>query len=68
MKRHFFPLIVVLFAAFMVACSEDSSETPPVTPEVPTTPSTPVPEETVKNGSIEGKIIGTQWSVDYNNQ
>ena len=67
MKRHFFPLIVVLFAAFMVACSEDSSETSPVTPEVPTTPSTPVPEETVKNGSIEGKIIGTKWSVDYDN-
>ena len=60
-------LSVMLFAIFMVACSDESSELPPVTPEKPSIPDTPVPEATVKNGSLDGKIIGTQWSVDYDN-
>jgi hypothetical protein len=51
----------------MVACSDESSELPPITPEKPSIPDTPVPEATVKNGSLDGKIIGTQWSVDYDN-
>lgn len=65
MRKHFSLLSMLLFAVFMFACSEDSSEIPPVTPETPETPS--APEATVKNGSLDGKIIGTKWSVDYDN-
>lgn len=67
MKNHLSLLSVLLFAIFMVACSDESSELPPITPEKPSIPDTPVPEATVKNGSLDGKIIGTQWSVDYDN-
>ena len=67
MKNHLSLLSVLLFAIFMVACSDESSELPPVTPEKPSIPDTPVPEATVKNGSLDGKIIGSQWSVDYDN-
>ena len=67
MKNHLSLLSVLLFAIFMVACSDESSELPPITPEKPSIPNTPVPEATVKNGSLDGKIIGTQWSVDYDN-
>lgn len=67
MKNHLSLLSVLLFAIFMVACSDESSELPPITPEKPSIPDTPVPEATVKNGSLDGKIIGSQWSVDYDN-
>ena len=67
MKNYLSLLSVLLFAIFMVACSDESSELPPVTPEKPSIPDTPVPEATVKNGSLVGKIIGSQWSVDYDN-
>jgi hypothetical protein len=67
MKNYLSLLSVLLFAIFMVACSDESSELPPITPEKPSIPDTPVPEATVKNGSLDGKIIGTQWSVDYDN-
>ena len=67
MKNHLSLLSVLLFAIFMVACPDESSELPPITPEKPSIPDTPVPEATVKNGSLDGKIIGTQWSVDYDN-
>ena len=52
------------FAMFMLACSDDSSEPSPIVPDAPLVP---IPEATVKNGSLDGKIIGTQWSVDYDN-
>ena len=67
MKNHLSLLSVLLFAIFMVACSDESSELPPITPEKPSIPNTPVPEATVKNVSLDGKIIGSQWSVDYDN-
>ena len=47
MKNHLSLLSVLLFAIFMVACSDESSELPPV--------------------SLVGTIIGTKWSVDYDN-
>ena len=52
------------FAMFMLACSDDSSEPSPIVPDAPLVP---IPEATVKNGSLDGKIIGSQWSVDYDN-
>lgn len=52
------------FAMFMLACSDDSSEPSPLVPDAPLVP---IPEATVKNGSLDGKIIGSQWSVDYDN-
>ncbi|MBP3679411.1 MAG: CotH kinase family protein [Bacteroidaceae bacterium] len=64
MKKHVIYLSIFLLSALMTACSDDSSSLPPVTPE---TPSTPLPEATVKNGSLDGKIIGTKWAVDYDN-
>lgn len=67
MKRHFLYLSVVCLAVWMAACSDDSPGTSPEVPENPSTPSVPLPEETVKNGSLQGKIIGSRWSVDYDN-
>lgn len=64
MKKHLFNLSFAWFAMFMLACSDDSSEPSPI---VPDTPLVPIPEATVKNGSLDGKIIGSQWSVDYDN-
>ena len=58
MKKHLFYLSFAWFAMFMLACSDDSSEPSPLVP---------IPEATVKNGSLDGKIIGSQWSVDYDN-
>ena len=57
MKKHLFYLSFAWFAMFMLACSDDSSDAHLV----------PIPEATVKNGSLDGKIIGSQWSVDYDN-
>ena len=64
MKKHLFYLSFAWFAMFMLACSDDSSEPLPIVPDAPLVP---IPEATVKNGSLDGKIIGTQWSVDYDN-
>ena len=64
MKKHLFYLSFAWFAMFMLACSDDSSEPSPIVPDAPLVP---IPEATVKNGSLDGKIIGTQWSVDYDN-
>lgn len=64
MKKHLFYLSFAWFAMFMLACSDDSSEPSPLVPDAPLVP---IPEATVKNGSLDGKIIGTQWSVDYDN-
>ena len=64
MKKHLFYLSFAWFAMFMLACSDDSSEPSPLVPDAP---HVPIPEATVKNGSLDGKIIGTQWSVDYEN-
>ena len=64
MKKHLFYLSFAWFAMFMLACSDDSSEPSPLVPDAP---HVPIPEATVKNGSLDGKIIGTQWSVDYDN-
>ena len=52
------------FAMFMLACSDESSEPSRLVPDAPLVP---IPEATVKNGSLDGKIIGSQWSVDYDN-
>ena len=64
MKKHLFYLSFAWFAMFMLACSDDSSEPSPIVPDAPLVP---IPEATVKNGSLDGKIIGSQWSVDYDN-
>lgn len=64
MKKHLFYLSFAWFAMFMLACSDDSSEPSPLVPDAPLVP---IPEATVKNGSLDGKIIGSQWSVDYDN-
>ena len=64
MKKHLLYFSFAWCAMFMTACSENPSEAPPVEPDVP---SAPIPEATVKNGSLDGKIIGSQWSVDYDN-
>ena len=64
MKKHLFYLSFAWFAMFMLACSDDSSEPSPLVPDAP---HVPIPEATVKNGSLDGKIIGSQWSVDYDN-
>lgn len=64
MKKHILYLSFAWCAMFMLACSDNSSDGPPVEPDVP---SAPIPEATVKNGSLDGKIIGSQWSVDYDN-
>lgn len=64
MKKHVIYLSFLLLSALVTACSDDSSSLPAVTPE---TPSTSLPEATVKNGSLDGKIIGTKWAVDYDN-
>ena len=64
MKKHLFYLSFAWFAMFMLACSDDSSEPSSIVPDAPLVP---IPEATVKNGSLDGKIIGTQWSVDYDN-
>lgn len=64
MRKHLLYLSFAWCAMFMLACSDDSSESPPIVPDVP---SAPIPEATVKNGSLDGKIIGSQWSVDYDN-
>ena len=64
MKKHLFYLSFAWFAMFMLACSDDSSEPSPIVPDAP---HVPIPEATVKNGSLDGKIIGSQWSVDYDN-
>ena len=50
----------ILFALFWVACSDNSSEESTPKPD-------PKPEEVIKNGSLKGTIIGTEWSVDYDN-
>ena len=64
MKNHILYLSFAWCTMFMLACSDNSSDDPPVEPDVP---SAPIPEATVKNGSLDGKIIGSQWSVDYDN-
>jgi hypothetical protein len=64
MKKHLFYLSFAWFAMFMLACSDDSSEPSSIVPDAP---HVPIPEATVKNGSLDGKIIGSQWSVDYDN-
>ena len=64
MNKHLFYLSFAWFAMFMLACSDDSSEPSPLLPDAPLVP---IPEATVKNGSLDGKIIGSQWSVDYDN-
>ena len=64
MNKHLFYLSFAWFAMFMLACSDDSSEPSPIVPDAPLVP---IPEATVKNGSLDGKIIGSQWSVDYDN-
>ena len=64
MNKHLFYLSFAWFAMFMLACSDDSSEPSPLVPDAP---HVPIPEATVKNGSLDGKIIGSQWSVDYDN-
>ena len=64
MKKHLFYLSFAWFAMFMLACSDNSSEPSPIVPDAPLVP---IPEATVKNGSLDGKIIGSQWSVDYDN-
>lgn len=64
MKKHLFYLSFAWFAMFMLACFDDSSEPSPIVPDAPLVP---IPEATVKNGSLDGKIIGSQWSVDYDN-
>ncbi len=68
MKKHVFPLAVVLMTAFLLSCS-DSDDSPPYGSPTPTPEEkpTPAPNEEVKNGSLKGKIIGTQWAVDYDN-
>ena len=64
MNKHLFYLSFAWFAMFMLACSDNSSEPSPIVPDAPLVP---IPEATVKNGSLDGKIIGSQWSVDYDN-
>ena len=64
MKKHLFYLSFAWFSMFMLACSDDSSEPSPIVPDAPLVT---IPEVTVKNGSLDGKIIGSQWSVDYDN-
>lgn len=54
---------MILFVACMIACSDDQNEV--ITPQNPDV--TPEVEETVKNGSLQGTIIGSRWSVDYDN-
>ena len=53
-------LSVILFVLLLVACSDSSSEEPTPKPD-------PQPEDVIKNGSLKGTIIGTEWSVDYDN-
>ena len=50
----------MLFSVLLAGCSDEASNPPAPTPE-------PEPEEVIKNGSLKGTIIGTEWSVDYNN-
>jgi hypothetical protein len=50
----------MLFPVLLAGCSDEASNPPAPTPE-------PEPEEIIKNGSLKGTIIGTKWSVDYNN-
>ena len=52
--------LAILFAVLLVACSDNSSEEPTPQPD-------PNPEDVIKNGSLKGTIIGTEWSVDYDN-
>ena len=54
-------LSLSLLGIWIVACSDSSTDTELPKPE-------PNPESVVKNGSLSGKIIGTEWSVDYGNQ
>ena len=63
-KKIFSKLFSLLFISLLVACSDDSSEPSPLVPDAPLVP---IPEASVKNGSLDGKIIGSQWSVDYDN-
>lgn len=62
MKRHFILLSAVLFTVILAACSNnDLSESIEPTPEP-----TPTPEIN-EDGSLKGNIIGSHWSVDYDN-
>lgn len=60
--------LAILLAACVMACSD--SDSPIVEPEpVPTPEPEPEPEPVpvVRNGSLTGKVIGTLYSVDYDN-
>ena len=64
-------MFISAFAALMSTCSDDQ---PAVTPDPKPEPGiTETPEEeeepevSSKGEMLGGKIIGSQWSVDYNN-
>lgn len=52
-----------LLGFWMVACSDSSDDSELTKPDKEQESGT-----LVKNGSLSGKIIGTEWSVDYDNQ
>ena len=67
MKRYMNYLPALLLTILVSACSDDQPtlkpEPDPIVPEEPA----PEPEEEIKTALLEGEIIGSQWSVDYNN-
>ena len=67
MKRYMNYLPALLLTVLVSACSDDQPtvkpEPDPIVPEEPA----PEPEEEIKTALLEGEIIGSQWSVDYNN-
>ena len=67
MKRYLNYLPALLLTVLVSACSDDQPtvkpEPDPIVPEEPA----PEPEEEIKTALLEGEIIGSQWSVDYNN-
>ena len=75
MKHKLLLLFFALAALTFVACSDEEPVAPEKpTPEVPEEPTPepepepePEPDPTPSNGSLKGTIIGSEWSVDYNN-
>ena len=61
MKDLYRVLYLLLVAIGLSACSDDSDDAPAPTPEEPK------PGAVIKNGSLQGTVIGTEWSVDYDN-